>query len=324
MKRRQLFPATLVLACAGLGLSAWAADYPTKPIKLIVPYSPGGTTDILGRIIANQMQIELGQPVVVDNKPGAGGAVGSAIAAKQPADGYTLVMVVESSHAVNPNVYKKTAYDPVKDFAAISNIADVPNVLVVNPSFPAKEVKGLIAELKAQPGKYAYGSSGNGGLSNLNGEIFKHTTGTQMLHVPYKGLGPALTDLLGGQISVVFDNIPSSAGMIEAGQTRPLAVAAKARLKILPNVPTYGELGLPAMNNPSWFGIGAPAGVPAPILDQLNQAVRASLANPEVASAIEKQGAIPSPMTRAEFGALVKNENARWRKVVKDIGFEKM
>jgi len=323
MKKRNL----LLAACAAAVLASFPAlaqNYPDRPVKLIVPYAPGGTTDLLARIVANRLGIVMKQPFVVDNRPGAGGAVGSAYAAKQPADGYTLVMVVESSHAVNPNVYAKTSYDPVKDFAPISNIADVPNVLVVNPSFPAKDVQGLVKELKAHPGKYSFGSSGNGGLSHINGELFKHVTGTDMLHVPYKGLGPALTDLIAGQTNMVFDNIPSSAGMIEAGQTRAIAVAAKTRLKILPQVPTYAEAGLPAMNNPSWFGIGAPAGTPSKILDQLNKAVRDALADPEVITAIEKQGAIPAPMSRAEFSTLVVNQNALWKKVIKDIGFEKL
>ncbi|MCW5237148.1 Bug family tripartite tricarboxylate transporter substrate binding protein [Verminephrobacter eiseniae] len=324
MNRRDIFLAGLAFASAATALPAWADTYPDKPVKLIVPYAPGGTTDILARVIATRLQIELKQPFVVDNRPGAGGAVGSAHAAKQLADGYTLVMVVESSHAVNPNVYQKTAYDPVKDFAPISNIADVPNVLVVNPRFPAQDLKGMIAQLKANPAKYSFDSSGNGGLSHLNGEIFKHVTGTDLLHIPYRGLGPALSDLIAGQIDVVFDNIPSSAGMLQAGQTRALAVAAKSRLKLLPQVPTYAELGLPQLNTPSWFGIGAPAGTPAPVLDTLNKAVRAALANPEVVAAIEKQGAIPSPMSRAEFSDLIVRENARWKKVVQDIGFEKM
>lgn len=324
MKKRTLLLAVATLLITVVSSPVRADIYPDKPVKLIVPYAPGGTTDLLARIIATQLQIELKQAFVVDNRPGAGGAVGSAYAAKQPADGYTLVMVVESSHAVNPNVYQKTQYDPVKDFAPIANIADVPNVLVVNPRFPAKDLKAFIAQVKAQPGKYSFGSSGNGGLSHLNGEIFKYVTGTDMLHVPYKGLGPALTDLVAGQIDVVFDNIPSSAGMLQAGQTRALAVAAKSRLKILPDVPTYAEMGLPALNTPSWFGIGAPAGTPAPILDALNKAVRDALRKPEVAAAIEKQGAVPSLMTRAEFTSLVSQENTRWQKVVKDIGFEKM
>jgi len=323
MKKRDILLLGLAVAAASLS-PARADTYPSKPVRLVVPYAPGGTTDLLARIIAQRLQVELKQPFVVDNRPGAGGSVGSAYASKQPADGYTLVMVVESSHAVNPNVYEKTTYDPVKDFAPISNIADVPNVLVVNPKFPAQDVKGLVAQLKANPKKFSFGSSGNGGLSHLNGEIFKHVTGTEMAHIPYKGLGPALTDLIGGQIDVVFDNIPSSAGMLQAGQTKALAVASRSRLKILPQVPTYAELGLPALNTPSWFGIGAPAGTPAPVLDMLNKAVRSALTNPEVIAAIEKQGAIPSATSRAEFSTLIVNENARWKKVVTDIKFEKM
>ncbi|WP_159915878.1 tripartite tricarboxylate transporter substrate binding protein [Pantoea sp. 18069] len=322
MKRRTLM--ALSLACIAAAMPAHAASYPDKAIKLIVPYAPGGTTDILARIIGTRLGAILKQPLIVENRPGAGGAVGSAYAAKQPADGYTLVMVVESSHAVNPNVYAKTSYDPVKDFAPISNIADVPNVLVVNPGFPATDVQGLIRELKAQPGKYAFGSSGNGGLSHINGELFAHVTGTQLLHVPYKGLGPALADLIPGQVNLVFDNIPSSVGLIQGGQIRPLAVAARQRLKNFPQVPTYAEAGLPAMNNPSWFGLGAPAGTPPQILDRLNAAVRQALADPEVIAAIEKQSAIPSPMSRADFGKLVSSQNERWKKIIKDIGFEKL
>lgn len=322
MKKRAML--ALSLASIAAATPAQAQAYPDKPVKLIVPYAPGGTTDLLARIIGNRLGALLKQPFVIENRPGAGGAVGSAFAAKQPADGYTLVMVVESSHAVNPNVYAKTAYDPVKDFAPISNIADVPNVLVVNPSFPASDLQGLVKELKANPEKYSFGSSGNGGLSHINGELFQHVTGTRMLHVPYKGLGPALSDLMSGQVNMVFDNIPSSAGLIQGGQIRPLAVASKQRLKLLPQVPTYAEAGLPAMNNASWFGLGAPAGTPVEILDTLNAAVRQALADPEVATAIEKQGAIPSPMSRADFSRLVASQNELWRKVIQDIRFDKL
>lgn len=311
------------LALAGFATTAHA-EYPDRPVKLIVPYAAGGTTDIVARIVSTKLSVILKQPVVVDNRPGAGGAVGSAFAAKQAPDGYTLVMVVESSHAVNPNVYAKTPYDPVKDFAPISNLADVPNVLVVNPDFPAKDLPEFIKLLKANPGKYSFGSSGNGGLSNMNGELFMHATGTKMLHVPYKGLGPALNDAVAGQIQVVFDNIPSSSGLIEGKRLRPLAVAAKQRLKSLPNVPTYAEMGLPIMNNPSWFGLGAPAGTPAPVLDTLNKVVRQALADPEVIAAIEKQGAFPAPMTRKAFGDLIESQNKHWQKLVTDIKFTKL
>lgn len=301
-----------------------AAAYPDKPIKLVVPYAVGGTTDIIARVVGVKLGTILGQTIVIENKPGAGGSVGSAYAAKQPADGYTLVMAVESSHAVNPNVYERSPYDPVKDFAPISNLADVPNVLVVNPDLPAKNMEQFIKLLKDNPGKYAFGSSGNGGLSHMNGELFMSVTGTKMLHVPYKGLGPALNDLVAGQLQVVFDNIPSSFALIQGQRIRPLVVAAKERLKALPDVPTYAEVGIPKLNNPSWFGLAAPANTPEAILDTLNQAVTQALKDPETAAAIEKQGAIPSPMSRKDFGALIQQSNAQWEKVVKDIGFNKL
>ncbi|MGE8677090.1 MAG: Bug family tripartite tricarboxylate transporter substrate binding protein [Achromobacter marplatensis] len=317
------FPLAIVLSSLALpGLAA--AEYPDKPIRLVVPYAVGGTTDIIARVVGNKLGMQLGQSVIVENKPGAGGSIGSAYAAKQPADGYTLVMAVESSHAVNPNVYAKSAYDPVRDFAPISNLADVPNVLVVNPALPAQDLTAFLKLLKADPNKYAFGSSGNGGLSHMNGELFMKTTGTRMLHVPYKGLGPALNDLVAGQVQVVFDNIPSSYPLIQGQRIRPLAVAAKQRLKVLPDVPTYAEAGLPAMNNPSWFGLAAPAGTPAPVLDKLNAAVRQALADPATIDAIEKQGAVPSPMSRDEFGALIAQSYGHWKTVVEDIKFEKM
>jgi len=312
-----------VLACVALpGLAA--AQYPDRPIRLVVPYAVGGTTDIIARVVGNKLGAQLGQSVIIENRPGAGGSIGSAYATKQPADGYTLVMAVESSHAVNPNVYARSAYDPVKDFAPISNLADVPNVLVVNPALPATDLPAFLKLLKADPGKYAFGSSGNGGLSHMNGELFMQTTGTRMLHVPYKGLGPALNDLVAGQVQIVFDNIPSSYPLIQGQRIRPLAVAARQRLKLLPDVPTYAEAGLPAMNNPSWFGLAAPAGTPAPVLDTLNAAVRQALADPATIEAIEKQGAVPSPMSRDEFGALIAQSHAHWKTVVEDIKFEKM
>lgn len=322
--KKPLIVLAATLALGAVSTSALADGYPDKTVRIIVPYAPGGTTDVIARIVGAKLGDILKQQFIVENRPGAGGGVGSAYAARQPADGYTLVMLVESSHAVNPQVYEKSPYDPVKDFAPISNLADVPNVLVTNPSVPATDVAGLIKELKANPKKYSFGSSGNGGLSHMNGELFLTATGTSMLHVPYKGLGPALNDLMAGQIQVVFDNIPSSSGLIKAGKIRPLAVAAKKRLPILPDVPTYAEAGVKVMNNPSWFGIGAPSGTPAPILEKLNGAVREALASPEVVSAIEKQGAIPSYTTRAEFTNLIKSANEHWKKVVQDIKFQKL
>lgn len=318
-----IFRLAAVLSCLALPVAA-SADYPDRPIRLVVPYAVGGTTDIIARVMGNQLGRVLGQSVIIENRPGAGGNIGSAYAAKQPADGYTLVMAVESSHAVNPNVYAKPPYDPVKDFAPISNLADVPNVLVVNPALPARDIATFLKLLKAEPGKYAFGSSGNGGLSHMNGELFMQTAGASMLHVPYRGLGPALNDLVAGQVQVVFDNIPSSYPLIQGQRIRPLAVAAKQRLKVLPDVPTYAEAGLPAMNNPSWFGLAAPAGTPAPVLDKLNEAVRQALADPATIEAIERQGATPSPMSRQAFGALIELSYAHWKTVVDAIQFKKM
>ena len=319
---------TMKLALAALALATAAspamAAYPDHNVNLVIPYAPGGTTDLIARIIAAKLGGVLGQSVVPVNRPGAGGAVGSAYAAREPADGYTLVMAVESSHAVNPNVYKKSAYDPIKDFAPISNLANVLGVLDVRADSDIKTFADLIAVLKANPDKYSFGSSGAGGYSHLFGELFLSSTQTKMVHIPYKGLGPALTDLMGGQIQVVFDNLPSSEGFIEGGKLRALAVAAPHRLKNMPDVPTYAEVGYPQLNTPSWFGLAAPAGTPEPILDQLNLAVKKVLSDPDVIKAIEGQGAEPDYTTRDQFLAIIKKSNATWKKVVDDIGFEKL
>lgn len=317
----------IALTCVALSLpaiTAQAGEFPDKPIRLIVPYAVGGTTDIIARVVGIKLGAVLGQPIVIENKPGAGGNIGSAYAARQTPDGYTLVMAVESSHAVNPNVYAQSAYDPIKDFSPISNLADVPNVLVINPALPVKDMQSFLTLLKAQPDKLAFGSSGNGGLSHMNGEMFLKVTDTKMLHVPYKGLGPALNDLVAGQVQVVFDNIPSSNPLIQGQRIRPLAVAAKSRLKVLPDVPTYAEVGLPAMNNPSWFGLAAPAGVPDAVLDKLNAAVAQALADPATIDAIEKQGAVPAPTTRQAFAQLMQQSYDNWKQIVADIKFEKM
>lgn len=316
---------SLALGTSLLSASALAfGAYPDRPIKLIVPFAPGGTTDLIGRTVAAKLGAVLGQPVVVLNKPGAGGALGSVYAAKEPADGYTLVMAVESSHAVNPSVQKKSLYDPLKDFAPISNLANVLGVLDVNADSNIKTFQQLVDALKKNPGDFSFGSSGNGGYSHLFGEQFMSVTGTKMLHVPYKGLGPAMIDLLAGQIQVIFDNLPSSAGQIQSGKIRALAVAAPARVPQMPDVPTYAEVGYPQLNTPSWFGIAAPAKVPEDILEILNQSVKTALADPEVIASIEKQGAMPNYTTRQEFATMIRNSNEQWKKVVEAIGFEKL
>jgi tripartite-type tricarboxylate transporter receptor subunit TctC len=304
--------------------AAVLAAYPEKPVQLIVPFAPGGTTDLMARIVAPKLGEALGQTVVVINKPGAGGALGSTYAAREKADGYTIVMAVESSHAVNPSVQKQPSYDPVKDFAPISNLANVLGVLDVKADSDIKTFDQLVDKLKKNPGDLAYGSSGNGGYSHLFGQRFLTVTKTDMLHVPYKGLGPAMIDLLAGQIQVVFDNLPSSVGQIEAGNVRALAVAAPERVKSMPDVPTYAEVGYPQLNTPSWFGLAAPANVPEDILETLNQAVKKTLENPEVIAQIEKQGAVPDYTTRAQFAELIKSSNQQWQDVVKAINFEKL
>ncbi len=303
--------------------AAYAA-YPERNIEFIVPYAPGGTTDLIARIVATKLTDVLGQSVVVVNKPGAGGAVGSAYAARQKPDGYTLVMAVESSHAVNPSVQSKPQYDPVKDFTPISNLANVLGVLDVNAKSDIKTFQQLIDTLKANPGKLSFGSSGLGGYSHLFGERFLSVTGTDMLHVPYNGLGPALTALLGNQIEVVFDNLPSSMGHIEGGAFRPLAVAAPKRVKSLPDVPTYAEVGYPDLNIPSWFGMAAPANIPDDVLDTLNKAIGNVLADPKVIELIEKQGAVPDHTSPEAFKKIIEESNARWKSVVQNIGFKKL
>lgn len=307
-----------------LAASPALAAYPDRPIQLIVPYAPGGATDVMARIVAPRLGKALGQTVVIINRPGAGGAIGSLSASREKPDGYTIVMAVESSHAVNPSVQAKPSYDPVKDFAPISNLANVLGVLDVNADSPIETFDQLVEALKADPEKYTFGSSGNGGYSHLFGERFKSATQTNMLHVPYKGLGPALTDLMAGQIDVVFDNLPSSAGQIQAGTLRALAVAAPDRVAQFPDVPTYAEVGYPELNTPSWYGLAAPAGVPDDILDILNEGVKKALADPDVVKQLEQQGAIPDYTPREDFARIIKETNERWQQVVADINFEKL
>lgn len=316
-----------LLVCAAavpLAAAAGADNYPSRPLRLVVPYAVGGATDVIGRVVARYLAEELGQAVVVENKPGAGGSTGSVYASKQPADGYTLVMMVESSHAVNPNVYGKPAYDPLKDFTPITNVANVPGVMVVNVKSTYKTAQDVIDAARKAPGKLNYGSSGNGGYSHLSGALFGSTTGTQITHVPYKGLGPALNDLMAGQIDVVFDNMPSSGALIAGNQLRALAVSSPKRLAGLPSVPTYAEVGLKPMNSMSWYGLGAPANLDAAVLARLSAALKKTLQNPELVKTIEKQGAIVDFQTPAQFRETVERSNQVWSKLIKDIAFEKL
>ena len=314
--------ASAVVLGAGLlgGTSALAQAYPTKPVTIIVPFAAGGTTDILARIIGQALTAELGQSVVVDNRAGAGGNIGGQAAAKATPDGHTLFMGTVGTHAINASLYKKMPFDPVKDFAPLTRVANVPNLLVANPAQPYKSVKDLIAYAKANPGKVNFGSSGNGSSIHLSGELFKSLAKVDMQHVPYKGSAPAVTNLLGNQIGIMFDNMPSAIQHVRSGSLVPLAVTTAKRSPELPNVPTIAEAGVPGYEATSWFGMFAPAGTPAPVLAKLNAAIVKVLAQPDVKKKINEQGAEVYSETPEQFAAFIQAESVKWGKVVKESG----
>ncbi|MDP3135595.1 MAG: tripartite tricarboxylate transporter substrate binding protein [Burkholderiaceae bacterium] len=318
--RRTLLASLAVAAAGALPLGALAQNFPTKPITIIVPFSAGGTTDILARIVGQGLTTELGQSVVVDNKPGAGGNIGGSLAAKAAADGYTLFMGTVGTHAINQSLYKKMPFDPVKDFAPLSRVATVPNLLVAHPSQPFKTVKEMIAYAKANPGKITYGSPGSGTSPHVSGELFKSMTGTDLLHIPYKGSAPAMTDLLGGQTSVMFDNMPSAIQHVRSGKLRPIAVTTAKRSPELPDVPTIAEAGVPGYEATSWFGMFAPAGTPKPVLDKLHAALIKVLNQADVKKKIAEQGGDVVAETPEQFAAFIKAESVKWGKVVKESG----
>ncbi|SOZ09473.1 Bug family tripartite tricarboxylate transporter substrate binding protein [Cupriavidus taiwanensis] len=321
--RRRLLAAGVALATAIAGFAGAAhaqGGYPTKPITLIVPFSAGGTTDILARIVGLQLGKALGQPVVIDNRPGAGGNIGASLAAKAPGDGYTLFMGTIGTHAINQSLYSKLPYDPVKDFAPITRVAMVPNLVVANPKVPVNNIKELIAYVKANPDKLSYGSSGSGSSMHLSGELFNSMTGLHIQHIPYKGSAPAVNDLLGNQIGLMFDNMPSSYPHVKAGKLRALAVTSAKRSPALPNVPTVAESGVPGYEATSWFALYATGGTPQAIVDRLNAEVVKILAMPDVKKQMADQGAEPNPEKPAQLAAFMKSETAKWAKVVKASG----
>ncbi len=304
-----------------IGPSAEAqSSYPNRPVRLVVPFPAGGTTDILARAVAQKLSETLGQQVIVDNRPGAGGNIGSELVARSAPDGYTLLMGTVGTHAINVSLYPKLPYDPVKDFTPIVLVAGVPNVLVVNPSLPARSVAELIAYAKANHGKLNFASSGSGTSIHLSGELFKVLTGVQMTHVPYKGSAPALTDLVGGQVQLMFDNLPSSLAFIKAGKLRALAVTSKTRAAALPDVPTMVEAGVPDFEASSWFGILAPAGTPRDIVVRINAEVARWLATPDAREKLAGQGAIAAGGAPEDFARHIASESAKWAKVVKASG----
>ncbi|AMG90879.1 Bug family tripartite tricarboxylate transporter substrate binding protein [Bordetella bronchiseptica] len=298
----------LVAGACVTGAAAQAQPYPNHAVRLIVPFAAGGTTDIVARIVAEGLGRELGQPVVVENRGGGGGAIGADALAKATPDGYTLGVATVSTMATNPATNPQTPYDPLKDFTPITNLVSVPNVMTVNPKIAAQTLKEFIALVKANPGKYSYASSGTGSISHLDGELFKSLTGTDMVHVPYRGSGPALNDTIAGQVNAQFDNLPSSIPHIQAGKLRALAVAAPKRVSALPDVPTFGEAGYPAMDNMAWYGLVAPAGVPPEVVKRVHDAAVKALQDPKIRKRLEDGGSIVEGSTPTEYASLIKRE----------------
>jgi len=315
----------IIAGCAGVAFAmlsslAAAQSWPNKPIRYIVPFAAGGTTDILARTISEKLTVALGQPVIVENKPGAGGGVGAAEVAKAPPDGYTIMGGTISTHAINATLYSSLPYDPVKDFVAITLIARVPNMLVVNNDIPAKNVAELIALMKANPGKWNFASSGNGTSQHLSGELFKGMANVQMQHIPYKGSPPALTDVMGGQVSMTFDNITTAWTLAKAGKLKALAVTTAKRSPIAPDVPTLAESGLPGYEIGSWQGVFGPAGIPEEIVKRLNTEIVKIINAPDVQKKLVELGAEPVANSPEEFAAFVKTEVVKWGDVVKKSG----
>ncbi|MEO8134110.1 MAG: tripartite tricarboxylate transporter substrate binding protein [Betaproteobacteria bacterium] len=314
-----------ILGCAGVAFAlisslAAAQAWPSKPIKYVVPFAAGGTTDILARVISEKLSVALGQPVVVDNKPGAGGGVGAAEVAKAPPDGYTIMGGTISTHAINASLYKSLPYDPVKDFVAITLIARVPNMLVINNDIPARNVAELIALMKANPGKWNFASSGNGTSQHLSGELFKGMAGVEMQHIPYKGSPPALTDVMGGQVSMTFDNITTAWTLAKSGKLRALAVTTAKRSPVAPDVPTLAEAGLAGYEIGSWQGVFGPAGIPPEIVKRLNTEIVKIINMPDVQKKLVELGAEPVGDTSEAFTAFVKTEVVKWGDVVRKSG----
>ena len=323
--RTAIARAIVVASLAAIGLlqvlpGDASAAYPDRTVTIVVPFPAGGTTDILARIMASSLATRTHQSFVVENRPGAGGNIGAALVAKAAPDGYTLVMGTVGTHAINMSLYKSPGYDAVRDFAPISRVANVPNVLVVPASAPYRDVKSLIAYAKAHPGELNFASSGNGTSIHLAAELFKSMTGVDMRHVPFKGSAPAVTALLGEHVNLMFDNLPSSFAQIKAGKLRALAVTSASRSPSLPDVPTIAESGLPGYEATSWFGLLAPAGTPPAIVKALDEQVVAVLADPAVRAQIDEQGAVPHPESPEDFGRFIRAEIAKWARIVKESG----
>jgi tripartite-type tricarboxylate transporter receptor subunit TctC len=312
--------ATLMVLCMSASAS-WAAGFPERTIKMVVPFAAGGSTDLVARLVADKMSNLLGQQIIVENVGGAGGSIGAAQVARAEPDGYTILMGTVATHALNPLILKTKPYDPERDFAPVSLLVIVPNVLVVNPQFPAKDINELIALLKKNPDKYVYASSGNGTPLHLSGELFKAMTGVTLEHVPYKGSGPALTDLLGNQVPMMFDNLPSSSGHIKNGSLRALGVTTKERVASFPDVSAIAET-VPGYETYSWNAMFAPAGTPPEVISTLQQAAAKALQDPEVIERMAQFSATIVGSTPEQLSDHVKAELAKWAPIVKSSGIQ--
>jgi tripartite-type tricarboxylate transporter receptor subunit TctC len=321
--RRLLYAVALTVCAIAAGVvshAAFAQAYPNRPIRMIVPFPPGGTADILGRAIGQKLAENVGQQVIVENRAGANGNIGAQIVAKSPPDGYTLLMSPQSTLTNNPSLYSGLPFDTLKDFAPITLVAETPHFIVVHPSVPAKTVSDLIALAKAKPGYLTFASAGSGSSLHLSGELFKSMSGIDIVHIPYKGAAPAVTDLLGGQVSMMFDTGPSALPHVRSGKTRALAVTTAKRSRLMPDLPTVVESGLPGYDVTTWFGLVAPSGTPREIVTKLNTEVVRILQTPEVKERLETQAADPVGNTPEEFAAIIKADIAKWGEVIKLAG----
>ncbi len=319
MNRTRILRALAALALAAASV-AFAQDYPAKPIHFVVPYPAGGPLDTVARLLGQKVSESVKQPVIVEDKPGAGGNIGAELVAKSPADGYTILMGAVATHAINPTLYAHIPYDPVRDFTPVTQVASTPNVLVVNPSLPVYSVGELIRYARAHPGQLNFGSGSTGSAGHLAGELFDTMAGVKMVHVPYKGAAPAMQDLIAGRVQLMFDNFASSSAQIQAGRVRALAVTTAKRSELAAELPTIAESGLPGFDINTWFGVFAPAGTPPPIVARLHDEFVRALDDPDVRAAMLKLGAEPVGSTPAQFAAYIRSEAAKYAKVVKASG----